>query len=302
MRRWWMAIGLAGAIAGAGVALASMFAGQQREAGARDIGDIKAVQSRADVVLPLDVFADSPQTARVIAIAGDLLGQACMRRLGIEWTVADRSGPYPLGLSERRYGLVDLEQAEHGYGLDPDQAARTSRIRSTSEQVPKTASGIWWGETSVVNGTPVPKGGCRGEADRKLGLTRPSGVDPRLVDDLGMRSFKLSQEDRRVLDALDAWSNCMKAAGFAYDRPWNAASDPRWRTAAEASSAGAVAVARADVMCKQKVNLVGIWLAVESECQRSLINEYGEELDLIRKWRGTVATNAERVIADATAG
>jgi hypothetical protein len=60
-------------------------------------------------------------------------------------------------------------------------------------------------------------------------------------------------------------------------------------------------MAASDVACKQKTNLVGVWVAVESAIQKSLIEKNQEALTQVRSTaRATLERSAEIVAEGAS--
>ena len=73
----------------------------------------------------------------------------------------------------------------------------------------------------------------------------------------------------------------MKATGFHYAMPWDAGNDPRFT--GQHSSPTEIAVATADVACKRKTNVVGVWYAVDAALQKALIERHRAALDRARR-------------------
>jgi hypothetical protein len=69
----------------------------------------------------------------------------------------------------------------------------------------------------------------------------------------------------------------MRAAGYSYDSPMAPAADPRFRGPLSPAETG---TAVADVDCKGRTNLVGVWFTVESEYQRPLVHDHAAALTL----------------------
>jgi hypothetical protein len=82
----------------------------------------------------------------------------------------------------------------------------------------------------------------------------------------------------------------MAAAGHDYPGPLDPPKDPRFQGAV--ATPLEVATARADVACKQRTNLVGVWFADESRLQLSLIQANRRALEL-----GWAAFQAELAVA-----
>ncbi len=121
------------------------------------------------------------------------------------------------------------------------------------------------------------------------------------VEEFSAEGYARSEQDARVQDAFDGWSDCMAAAGFQYGDPWEANDDPQWYPSEDQTSGTArvtdlqIATATADVQCKQDVNLAGIWLAVETAYQLELIADNEERLGQIKRHRDEVLRAAAEV-------
>ncbi|HEY3483105.1 MAG TPA: hypothetical protein VGL02_29870, partial [Streptomyces sp.] len=117
----------------------------------------------------------------------------------------------------------------------------------------------------------VPSGGCNGEATAALGGKDGRYGNPDIAESIQADSFTRSQSDARVLKAFAAWSACMRTSGYVYKDPNAATDDPRWAASADPTAAE-IATARADVACKRRTDLVGVWSSVESAYQGAAIH------------------------------
>jgi hypothetical protein len=97
------------------------------------------------------------------------------------------------------------------------------------------------------------------------------------AEEIRAHSFEYSQLDPRVIGAQEKWVACMKEQGYTtYKDTFDAGGDSRWNV--PTASSQEIAVAVADWTCAKKVNLVGIWVAVESAYQEKQIDENAEQL------------------------
>ncbi|WP_406738641.1 hypothetical protein OG365_25330 [Streptomyces sp. NBC_00853] len=210
--------------------------------------------------LPLDDYLLTTVDAGTLARGRDSLMQRCITGLGAPYT-PKALGSTDIETNERRYGLADAELAkQHGYHV-PD-------VKRPAEDYPSAIMPLVTGEVPTYNGAPVPEGGCIGEARRELHEAEmQDALD--LPQKLNMESYKKSQKAPAVMKATAEWSNCMKESGHAYPDPLAAINDKEF--SAETPGIREKDVALADVLCKQKVNLIGAWSDAESEYQRFLI-------------------------------
>ncbi|MQS36205.1 hypothetical protein [Streptomyces katsurahamanus] len=255
-------------------ALASLIAltGCGGESGTEDdeprIGPVPVVRvgtAGTALQLPLHDYLFSQRQLRELDRARFLLLDRCTRRFGFPYPAPAYSGTGPTSLAGRRYGVYDAQQAKaYGYGI-----AGNHQPPERKELPPERKYVVFGEGASPATGRKVPEGGCLGLANRQLtgGSTGQADSFPQL---LSSESFQRSREDSRTRKAFGAWSACMAQRGYAYDNPFAPARDKRLRADGKAKE---IRVAVADIACKEKTNLVGIWYAVESAYQRQSIRK-----------------------------
>lgn len=246
------------------------------------IGPIPVVRSGTDIVLPLDSYVQTGPQMRLLTKAMTVAGNRCMRRFGLEWP-ADES--IPEFSNARRYGILD---AATGYHDGAEAIPRPLLSKSTTD--------VWLGEgRTEYNGQPVPRGGCAGEALRKLkpGIEK---IKAGLPQKLQWQSHGMTKQDSRVAEVFTRWSSCMRARGFDYRDPSAAAGDQRWRTGQ--AGAAEIATAVADVACKKETNTAGVMLAVETAYQQGLIAGHAADLTAVMAYAEKELQIAHQVIAE----
>jgi hypothetical protein len=229
-----------------------------------------------------------------------------MARYGFTFRAPSGMGGAPRGQAgARRYGVADPQTAAaYGYAPPPRPGEDRDRQRPPQpelsesgmlalhgpadlrpEDVPKSQQEAERGPGGEkVNGRAIPVGGCLRESYLKLYAPTPDSVDLLFVFELTAEAETRAREDSRVRAVSGDWSSCMKESGFTVSNPAEAP-EQLGLDEAELSSPRAVAAAKADVACKQRVNLVGVTYAVESAYQRRLIDEHAETLQRVRKQR-----------------
>jgi hypothetical protein len=255
------------------------------------ISDIPRITAAVDLRLPLQDYLLDDRQLRDLDQARVILIDRCMRDFGFTYAVRQpAAGHGPRSATERRYGITDAaDAAAYGYGLgERDPARQKPPARPALHADAETV--LFGKGRSRIKGREVPEGGCMTEADRSLGAAAPAGADPGLPQQLSFRAFDRSRADSRVRGAFRAWSACMADSGYDYADPLAPLADP-----ALTGSTGrrTVATATADLRCKRRTNLVGIWFTVESAYQKRLVEQHSEELAAVR------AANTARLRAAA---
>ncbi|MFF3621569.1 hypothetical protein [Streptomyces sp. NPDC002467] len=220
----------------------------------RQLDDSKALK------LPLDEYLLTTADLDVLTRGRETLVRQCLTRMGAQ-SAPRASGGIGIEDNERRYGLADAELAKgYGYHLPGGEKPAT--------EYPASVVPLVNGEATTFNGAPVPEGGCAGEARRGLheAELQQSIETPQR---LNMESYRKSQQDPAVTEVGRKWSRCMAESGHEYPDPMSAINDREFSSATPGDHERQVALA--DVLCKQKVNLIGVWSSTESTYQQALI-------------------------------
>ncbi|SHN22550.1 hypothetical protein [Actinacidiphila paucisporea] len=241
---------------------------------------IPTLTTTSGLSLPIEAYLVPPENYTQMLRADAELVRQCMARYGFEYTPPDFSGPEsslsPTNMS-RRYGVADLSSVGT-YGYHKPQT-KTTRKPAASRPMSESARLVFLGDSpgsgfehksQVYQGRNVPKGGCSGEAQRKLG----AGLNERLAEDINDASYQQSLANPTVLASFTKWSACMKQSGYSLSTPAQA---PGF-TLPEAPTAAEIQQAKADVTCKTRTNIVGVWFTVESAIQQGLIARNEEAL------------------------
>ncbi|MFJ3938262.1 hypothetical protein [Streptomyces parvus] len=271
------------------------------------------------ITTPLDAYLPSPEENYTLKKARVLLVNSCMRELGYA------QNPQPLSrfsgeayLEHSEFLVVPTEHAErYGYkkppkGKNVDAGAESRYAKSVTD----TQGSLLTGKIPTFNGKKVPAGGCEGEALRTITkgaataeeITMPDGsaagsgkggfgegYAEMVVSSARGKAMAKVREDSRFQDAIERWSDCMEKQGYSYDSPNSAWNDKKW---ADASRAGKqeIAVAVADMGCKQKVNYLGVGIAVETAYEKQVIEESAEVLDDAKDKTARWIQNANQAI------
>ena len=256
---------------------------------------VRTVSVRPDPAtlrLPLDDFRATDRQSGQLAAAFRLALRQCVAEFGLSYDPpAPPAQAAPLGKNARRYGVTDdAGVSVHGFRMPPGVAVTKEPAQELSPELETVLSGKG---PRTVAGRPVPAGGCATSAHARI--EGRSQVEDNLPDRLSAESLSRSQADSRVRAALGQWSACMRERGFDYSIPENAVADPRFSqgevTALEISTA------RADVACKRRTNLVGVWSSVDAAYQTRLIEQNREALDAVRSAREERLQVASRLVA-----
>ncbi len=265
------------------------------------VGAIATLATADGQALPIAPYLISPDEDRRIEAARTALIGSCMKRFGFDYA------PPALGekpdLMTRRYYLTDAASAAvRGYHRDdrPDGGEQAPPPQAVSPEMQTVlgrgrAAPAPDGSTAPAGGTyrgiAVPEGGCLGEADDALAAGGGTIQDDPAASEINGRSFEASMADGRVKAAFADWSRCMKEKGHSYGTPVDAVSDKRWLSSPTATEPE-IAAATADVECKRRTNVVGIWFAVETAYQSRDVRANLPHLQQARKAVDTALANA----------
>ncbi|MEU7260931.1 hypothetical protein AB0B21_34770 [Streptomyces rimosus] len=254
--------------------------------------------------LPIEKYlVDTSQEKQLLQASKVLIAQ-CMKRFGFDYTGPDfeTTGTQHSSAAnrERRYGVADLQTAKsNGYHLPaPSGTSKgpTAPAQEMSEAEDRVfigdadpASGVHKGDK--VNGTPIPAGGCSGEARRELG----TDTEHALANEINTKSYVKSLADPDVKSLFDSWASCMKKKGYRYASPPDAADS----ASGEKADRKEIALAVADVECKKDVDLLGAWHDVESRIQEKMISEHEEALVAEKKHMSTSLGVAAKVLENS---
>lgn len=222
--------------------------------------------------VPLDEYKLSRLDLQTIEYAEDLLTRDCMRDAGMDWKMLPPpSNQDPDPLNRRRYGLIEPKIAAlFGYHLPPLPPELRAR-----EAVWARRNRLLPAERRAAYGDDG-EGGCRAQARDRLRKGIPNINQSRLYD-FSADAFRVSLKDPEVVNVFRSWSACMKD-GFRYSDPLKPFGDALWAKS-KRPSVQEIAVAEADVRCKQETNLVAIWSGVEERIQLDVIRSHSEDFD-----------------------
>jgi hypothetical protein len=274
------------------VAISGCAGGAGGDDGEPALGNVARSPDAKTLSLPLDAYLGTPATTRAVNQARIAVFTACMRRFGFE-PQPPPLPPLPASFNEARYGLAALDQAQR-YGYHPTPQARQER-GATEPPASAAAQAVAQGTGERVAG--LPEGGCLGEARRRMADGAPPQPDAQVAERLDADSSARAGQDSRVRSAIARWSECMRGAGHDYDHPLKANDDPRFRTPRPTPLE--ITVATADVRCKEQVNLVGTWLAVETAYQRRAIERNAEALRDVKALLDVQVRNAAQILDGA---
>ncbi|MEV5240866.1 hypothetical protein AB0K89_17445 [Streptomyces cinnamoneus] len=277
-------------------------------AGSRPTGD------PSTWTLPLMRYQATPAQARTIGEAREILTRQCARRYGI--TLAPEPVLPPLGPKNQmdwRYGIHDRElTARRGYQVDDAQQARydaalraRAGLPQPARDTPVVVSGTHLppdvlaatgpeARKGIVDGKPVPDGGCSGEARRTVG-TATQGVSP-LVARLMSASYPESMKEPEVKRVFAQWSACMRARGFRYDAPMEANDDPSFRPGREGVTRKEIAVALADLDCREAHHVAEVWHTAETRLQNKAVAANAADLSADRRALDRILATAEQIV------
>ncbi|SCK13319.1 hypothetical protein [Streptomyces sp. WMMB 322] len=234
------------------------------------------------LVLPFDRYVLSLKEHYTVSDASDLLIEKCMRKKGYEWKSVERPPDAVDVKNRRRYGVVESAVAEKfGYHA-PEELMNPYEVKEREASREKELSP--GAKTAALSGD-----GCAVKADERLSGGREPDYDK--LSEIDARIFEKSQKVPEVERAMEAWSACMREKGFDYDKPAEAVNDARWWSKGSSDESAAAsrrerATASADVRCKDRTGLVGLWFSAEKRLEREQVEktpEFFRELASVKK-------------------
>ncbi|MFD3679229.1 hypothetical protein [Streptomyces sp. NPDC058613] len=262
------------------------------------IGAVPALLESRSLAFPLAPYVPDARQLGMLDEAQDVLVDQCMRRYGFRYQLRRKAASAEKHGESRRYGLSDAAEAARlgyenpdtggapkppGQALGPNEQLVLHGLEvDPSKPVPMSQDEAEKSDaaTTVVGGRKVPAGGCLRESALKLYAPTADTLDSMVPHSFGFDGFARSRKDSRVVKAIGAWSACMAEHGYTADNPMD---PPPGINDTNLSGAQAIAIAKQDVACKQRTNLVGTWYTVETAYQKQLIERNAETLDRARK-------------------
>ncbi|MFE4975122.1 hypothetical protein ACFRAR_23835 [Kitasatospora sp. NPDC056651] len=268
------------------------------------IGDVPRLSQVADRTLPIEAYLLSREDFRQYDAAQTALVTRCVRGFGLDYT-------HPLGgtssetQTTHRYDPVELADVSvNGYhSPDPSGGKKPGSEPSLSADViTALGSGLGTngkpasGSPSPFRGKALPPGGCISAAQQELIAHGGTGRDAQVAVTINFEGFERSGADPRVKAVFQDWSRCMAERGYTYATPDDALKDSRW-VASPTPSAEEIATATADVQCKERTNVVGVWFTVETAYENELIRLHQAELTAAKAGNDAMLATARAVTA-----
>lgn len=280
------------------------------------LGRIPRPAALADIVTPLDAYIGTGPQRQAEARAEDLLVRVCMRHLGLDWPT-EPTREVRMTLQAWDLGFLDPRTVpRYGYhppGLEADLSVSVGGPAGGARVVSGVSKAAYAGTPDpALAGKPVPPGGCSARAQRELDRGAPAadaGFAIDSADSAGQRALT----DSRVVAVTSQWSTCMRGKGLRYRSPYDARDDPRWSLAdgdpappaTDSGPPGGSAelrTAAADLACRQKVNYLGVRLAVISAYEHRAIDAHRSEFARVKVRHDQRTRNTASVLATARTG
>jgi hypothetical protein len=244
------------------------------------------VDVHGEMILPIDNFTFTTDEAGRSILATTLLTGECLHDHGYpfdpaaaraENAASARVSAMDVGEygNKRRYGVTDAAvAARYGYHL----VSVASGVKSTVDrQNPHGLGDFPQGAAGAAKLQAVTD--CQRAAEARIaggGAVAEASVVAAISHD----SFDRSLTDPAVVAAFAGWSACMKAKGYDLAGPDHITGvtvDSPTVPPAE------VAMAEADVVCKQRSRVVETWFDSEATYQRQQIEQHAGELEQARR-------------------
>ncbi|MCW5252014.1 hypothetical protein [Streptomyces sp. SHP 1-2] len=248
--------------------------------------DVPAPTAEAEnITFPFDSYELSDNDIIKAYLASDVLIHSCMSKKGHEWKLIKARKNVPSWRNRLHFGVMELEVASRfGYHA-PAELLSSPEYRRVVREMNRQL-----GELTKEGASDAAS--CRKEAGQAL--TRGAKTSFTKFNDLKSSTFDAAKRDREVKNAADRWSACMKAAGFDYATPWEAAS--RWGFEGSPVKLE-VKTAVADVKCKKKADLVSIWLQAEKRLEEAEIKKDEPYFNGLLSANGRYLHNVQAVLS-----
>lgn len=248
-------------------------------------GSADTITSSNDLTLPLDSYDLDAQERAVVQRARGVLLRTCMTHYGFKVALPAQT-PVLYPRNAAFLGWLGAKQvSRYGYSGPPGQLLEEASAANGLRPFPPIAGlqgAVFAGEVETVGGKRVPPGGCNAAAEKLLSRRAVStdGSSPapafadRKLGSFAADAAERAYADDRLRAADQAWSACMRASGYVYDRPSGAREDPRWATR-ENEPAGATEkkTATADEKCRSATNYIGIRKMLYTDHQQRIIRD-----------------------------
>jgi hypothetical protein len=255
---------------------------------------IARITSTNGLLLPVESREATPAERDVVDDAISARVSSCMASFGLSWTWQPSHNPPPIHQLLRAYGIADRSVAlKRGYHAAPVARQPAAPALTPEQKLVYLGSPVGAGgaKTSSFKGRTVPAGGCGQQS--VLAVVGDPNLDPDTVTDqilvtMGARA----RSDARVVAAITAWSKCIQAADYHFADPLAAVAQAS--APGPAPSALEIRIAVADIGCKNKVNLLGIWYSVDAGYENLAIQQNRTQLASNQAaWRAAVTRAAK---------
>lgn len=238
--------------------------------------------------LPFDAYSFSDAQMYLISNAEDVIIRDCMSHQGYHWKVIQRPTDIADLRNRRRYGVIEIKIARFGYHV-PTGLLTPANVEQEYDARDATLSDK---EKNLAYGPE----GCGPKAAAQLQQTDNSPQNQLLQR--SRTSLYDSEKDPGVSHALKTWRDCMHQTGLEYQDPLAAMADPKWWADDTAGPSNKeIAVAVADVTCKDASHLVDAWHAAEVRFQDKAIKQDPNFFQRLRAELTTSLDAANAVLA-----
>ncbi|MFJ8770361.1 hypothetical protein [Streptomyces clavifer] len=244
--------------------------------------------------VPIEQYIISSRQWKTLTDAEYLLRTRCADHFGVDYKNKPPKISTGQTITDYRYGVIDpTYAAKYGYRtpvaresklIEADIKRQDELYRNLPDNVFLVLHGATREEieSNVKNpkrrdykGKEIPKAGCNGEARRKI-YGSSVASDSQVANNINIKSYTASMQDRQVQVVFSKWSSCMKGRGYDYKVPRDADNDRRWMVGE--ATVVEKETAKADSECKLKFNVTGVWNKVDVANQEKLIREHSEEM------------------------
>jgi len=223
------------------------------------IGPTPTISRYQQISLPLDSYTATPSQQAVLYRISNAAENACLSDDGLSPVELPgtldaflQEGARTILVRSQIWGFYDTDKYQT-YGYMPPPSIPSIIVFPNAT-----------GPADIVATCKTAGQDAVGSASAASSGSLPDGGPPIPID------------DPRYQSVVRAWSKCMSSNGFDFSDPFSAMNNA---AASPPDHARSIAMAQSDITCKNRTNLVGVAVAVDSAYQSTYIAAHLTQLD-----------------------